>query len=122
MTAEELVVRPSVVTLAKLSVMVLKKTSASVLVSPKEMTVTQMEGFIKMAREVGTLVDNMICSVYSPQDRGTVYKNASALSGHLLEMAQKTLDHLPTDDKSGNHKVLKLIIDKVNDTMAKFPK
>lgn len=121
LTAEELVVRPSVIALAKLSVMVLEKTSTSVLVSPKEMTVTQMEEFIKRARETSTLVDEMICSVYSPQDRAVVRKNARALSTHLLDLAQKTLDHLPTDDTSKNYMVLKRIIDKINEVITNFP-
>lgn len=101
--------------------MVLKKTSASILSSPKEMSITQMEEFIQMAKEVSFHVDEMMCSVYRPQDRATVYRNANTLATLLLNLARKTLDHLPPNDSSNNCKVLGLIITKIEDTISKFP-
>jgi len=86
-----------------------------------DVTVGQLDEFVRLARLLSELVDDTICSVYRPQVRETVRANATKLCATVTRLAQLAIELVPATDVNGDAKTLRLIVAKADASLQSLP-
>jgi len=127
MTEKELEVRPPVIDLCKVAILMLKKAydvlkRLPLSVSPKNVALD--DEILYLCNKVSSQIDDTVCSVYRPQVRENIHKNASAVHTSLIRFSQlinTALDIKPDDTNTeSDKKTIQLLLTKSETCVSKL--